>query len=313
MPTDYALSAMRVLCFGSLNLDHIYNVRDFVRPGETCQAQSVEQHCGGKGFNQAIAAAKAGLPVSLAGCIGADGQIFRKKCREIGIDTTCLTEVDVPTGSAVIQVNQQGENCILLYGGANQAVTQAYIDEVLNQFQAGDVLMIQNEMSQLTYLVETAARKGLRIALNPSPMNDEITPEILKQVTWLFVNEVEAEQLCGACEIEAQLQRLQGLCDNGTVVLTLGSAGSCCRVQDKTVVQSAFSVDVVDTTAAGDTFTGYFLAAILESDHPERALLEASKASALAVTRKGAFDSIPWREEVTTARLVPGAPLRFHT
>ena len=93
---------MRVLCYGSLNLDHIYNVQAFVRPGETCKALSVEQHCGGKGFNQAVAAAKAGLPVSLAGCIGADGGVFVEKCAEVGIDTTDLCRLDLPTGNAVI-------------------------------------------------------------------------------------------------------------------------------------------------------------------------------------------------------------------
>ena len=113
---------MRVLCFGSLNLDHIYNVQEFVRPGETCKALSVEEHCGGKGFNQAAAAAKAGLPVSLAGCIGEDGGVFLDKCRQAGVDTAHLSRVEEPTGSAVIQVNQRGENCILLYGGAMIAI-----------------------------------------------------------------------------------------------------------------------------------------------------------------------------------------------
>ena len=294
---------MRVLCFGSLNLDHIYNVQEFVRPGETCKALSVEEHCGGKGFNQAAAAAKAGLPVSLAGCIGEDGGVFLDKCRQAGVDTAHLSRVEEPTGSAVIQVNQRGENCILLYGGANQLVTRAQIDQVLAAFEPGDVLMLQNETGELAYLAEEGARRGLRIALNPSPMNSQITPAILEKATWLFVNEVEAEQLCGASEPGVCLQRLGRMCSGGSVILTLGSAGSCYGGPEGTFEQPAFPVSVVDTTAAGDTFTGYFLADILRNGDPASALRMAAKAAALAVTRKGAFDSIPWLNEVEAAQM----------
>lgn len=294
---------MRVLCYGSLNLDHIYNVREFVQPGETCKALSVEDHCGGKGFNQAVAAAKAGLPVSMAGCIGPDGGIFAENCRATGIDVTHLSRLQTPTGSAVIQVNQHGENCILLYGGANQAVSREQITAVLSDFQPGDVVILQNEISQLDFLVEEADRRGLRIALNPSPMNSQITPAMLEKVTWLFVNEVEAEQLCGASDPGACLERLGQMCPKGAVILTLGSAGSCYRGPEGTIRQTAFTVQAVDTTAAGDTFTGYFLAVLLQTGDPAEALKTASKASALAVTRKGAFDSIPWKEEVEQASL----------
>ena len=300
---------MRVLCYGSLNLDHIYNVQAFVRPGETCKALSVEQHCGGKGFNQAVAAAKAGLPVSLAGCIGADGGVFVEKCAEVGIDTTDLCRLDLPTGNAVIQVNERGENCILLYGGANQAVTRRQIDRVLSGCQADDVLLLQNEISELPYLVDRAAELGLRIAMNPSPMNETITQEMLEKAAWLFVNEVEAEQLCGCTEAEDCLERLSRMCPNGGVVLTLGGAGSCYRGPEGIFRQTAFAVQTVDTTAAGDTFTGYFMEAILRTGDPGQALRLASKAAALAVTRKGAFESIPYRDEVLSSKL-DGADMR---
>lgn len=294
---------MRVLCFGSLNLDRIYNVREFVQPGETCHALSVEDHCGGKGFNQAVAAAKAGLPVSMAGCVGRDGDVFIKNCRAVGVDVKHLSQIETPTGSAVIQVNQRGENCILLYGGANQSVTRAQIQTVLSDFQTGDVLLLQNEISELAFLVDEASRRGLRIALNPSPMNDQITPAMLKKVSWLFVNEVEAEQLCGSVDVEICLDRLSRMSPNGVIILTLGRSGSCYRGPEGTIRQKAFSVQAVDTTAAGDTFTGYFLATVLQSGDPAQALCTASKASALAVTRKGAFDSIPWHQDVQSAVL----------
>ena len=171
---------MKVLCYGSLNLDHIYNVLEFIRPGETLQALSVEQHCGGKGFNQAVAAAKAGLPVYLAGCIGPDGGIFREICRTVGVDDTYLREENLPTGSAVIQVNQRGENCILLYGGANQAVTEEQIEQTLENFQPGDVLIAQNEISQLPKLL-SCAETWTAHCMEPFPHERENYPRYALQ------------------------------------------------------------------------------------------------------------------------------------
>ena len=294
---------MKALCYGSLNLDHVYHVPELIRPGETLSVLSVEQHCGGKGFNQAVAAAKAGLSVTLAGCIGPDGEIFRKICAQVGVDTTCLSQVTTPTGNAVIQVSQRGENCILLYGGANREVSCAQIDRVLDQFQAGDLLIVQNEISHLPYLVSTGAARGLRIAINPSPMDPDITPDLLSAAQWLFVNEVEAKQLCGTTRPEDCLPQLNDLCPGGSVILTLGSDGSCYRGPEGTFYQPAFCVQAVDTTAAGATFTGYFLACVLSGSSPEQALYTASKAAALAVTRRGAYDSIPWKDEVAQAQL----------
>ena len=241
--------------------------------------------------------------MSLAGCIGQDGKVFLDKCRQVGIDTQYLHSIDVPTGSAVIQVNQQGENCILLYGGANQAVTRQQIDQVLAAFQPGDVLMAQNEISQLAYLIEEAAERGMRIALNPSPMDRDITSEMLRHVSWLFVNEVESEQLCGSGKPEQWLAQLCRLCPAGEVILTLGKEGAYYSSANVTLHQNAFCVHAVDTTAAGDTFTGYFLAAILQTGDPAQALYTASKAAAIAVTRKGAYDSIPTRQEVENTAL----------
>lgn len=290
---------MKVLCFGSLNLDHIYHVRDFVRPGETRGALSVETRCGGKGFNQAAAAARAGLSVSMAGCIGPDGGIFLDKCREESIDTADLLSVDLPTGSTVIQVNGAGENCILLYGGANRAVSPAQIDAALASMGEGDVLMLQNEINGLEYLTQRAFQRGIRIALNPSPMDEQITASMLKRVSWLFVNEVEAAQLCGCDDVQECLERLGRYCPGGSVILTLGSKGSYCREANEEIwYQPAFSVRAVDTTAAGDTFTGYFLAGVLSGGCPGAALRLGSRAAALAVTRQGAFDSIPRRAEL---------------
>ena len=299
---------MKILCFGSLNLDHIYRVRDFVRSGETRSALSVETHCGGKGFNQAVAAARAGMDVALAGCIGTDGSIFVQKCAEEKIDASALHTVMLPTGSTIIQVNNAGENCILLYGGANRAVTRVQIDTVLDTLSEQDVLMLQNEINEMPYLTEQAELRGLRIALNPSPVDEQITSGVIARARWLFVNEVEAAQLCGEGDTAKWLERLSERCPQGDVILTLGSAGACCRTKDGgTYHQNAVPVQAVDTTAAGDTFTGYYLAAVLSGETPEKALKLAAKASALAVTRKGAFESIPRKVEIESESLTFGA------
>lgn len=295
---------MKILCFGSMNFDHIYNVHEFVSPGETCSALSVESHCGGKGFNQSVAVAKAGYEVYLAGCIGTDGAEFLEKCAEIGVDSTYIRTLAVSTGSAVIQVDQRGENCILLYGGANQAVSQKMIDKTLIHFGRGDVLIVQNEISNLPYLTKQAERIGLRIALNPSPMNEGITKELLETASWLFVNEVEAGQISGETTEMACLDKLQQICPHSTVIMTMGKNGIYCAQSGRILYQDAFSsVKPVDTTAAGDTFTGYFLAAVLESGDTQKALRIAAIASALSIRKKGAFDSIPEMSEVANARL----------
>lgn len=295
---------MKILCFGSMNFDHIYNVSEFVSPGETCSALSVESHCGGKGFNQAVAVAKAGCDVCLAGCIGTDGTEFLEKCGEIGVDPTYIRTLPVPTGNAVIQIDRRGENCILLFGGANQAVSRTMIDETLIHFGRGDVLMIQNEISNLPYLVERAERTGLRIALNPSPMNEGITKKMLETASWLFVNEVEARQISRETTGRACLDQLQRICPNGTVIMTMGKNGIYCAQSGEILYQDAFpSVKPVDTTAAGDTFTGYFLAAVLKSGDTQKALRVAAIASALSIKKKGAFDSIPEMNDVVNAHL----------
>ena len=289
---------MKVLVFGSFNLDHIYSVSEFVRPGETISSLSVETLLGGKGFNQAVAAARAGLPVYAAGNVGADGQCFLEKCAENGIDSHLVTVREEATGSAIIQVNSHGENCIILHGGANQCVTRQQVCGVLDEFCAGDVLLLQNEVNELSYIVDEAYRRGLRIVLNPSPMNATITDEMLKKASWIFVNETEAAQICGEADPELCLEKLIKLYPEGRIILTLGADGSCYRDAARSARQAAFPVTAVDSTAAGDTFTGFFLSSVLENDDPGSALALASKAAAIAVSRKGAYNSIPMRSEI---------------
>ena len=292
---------MKVLCFGSLNIDYVYEVPHFVRGGETLASRSLHAYTGGKGLNQSVALARAGLEVYHAGAIGPDGEFLLDQLREAGVNTEHVERLtDVRTGHAIIQKDEKGDNCILLYGGANQRITRQQIDRTLAAFSAGDELVLQNEISELPYLVERAKAAGMSISLNPSPMDESLLP-LLDYVDYLLLNEIEAAQLLHlqtADDPEEMTRRLQARLPKASVVMTLGSQGSLYAEDRVFMRQSAIPVQVVDTTAAGDTYTGFFLSAIINGRDPSWAMEFASVAAAIAVTRPGAAPSIPDREEV---------------
>lgn len=291
---------MKILSFGSLNVDKVYSVDHFVRDGETISSIRMEEFCGGKGLNQSLAAARAGGNVYHAGCVGAaDGGMLLDVLSGSGVDISMVRQLSGPSGHAIIQVNKNGQNCILLHGGANQQITTGQIDETLALFQAGDMLVLQNEISNLHYLVEAAGKKGMTIVLNPSPMTDEILTLPLQYVSYFLLNEVEARDLCGEeipeeeCPAEL-LRRYPG----SHVLMTLGSRGCIYQDAQQRISYPAYRVKAVDTTAAGDTFTGFFVAAIAAGSDVKTALEQATKAAAISVSRKGAAPSIPTREEM---------------
>lgn len=287
-----------ILNFGSVNIDNCYQVRDFVRAGETISALEVTRHAGGKGFNQSVALARAGAKVCHAGCIGEDGLLLRDMLRAAGVDTDYLRVTDTPTGNAIIQVNSRGENCIILYTGANGSVTKDFADEVLERFGPEDLLLIQNEISSLPYIIDKAKEKGMRIAFNPSPMNSGVTQEMLGAADWLFVNQVEASEITGAEGRENCLRALSALFPHTAVIMTLGSDGVVYRDEKQSLSHGIYPVNTLDTTGAGDTFTGFFLGALASGGSVEYALELASKAAAISVTRHGAAESIPTLNEV---------------
>lgn len=295
---------MKVLCFGSLNIDYTYKVEHFVTKGETLSSDALNVYGGGKGLNQSVALAKAGAKVYHAGAIGQDGMFLLKMLQDAGANTEYVKVLEsVRSGNAIIQNDKSGDNCIILYGGANQAITREQVDEVMTHFEAGDYIVLQNEINELDYIVETAHEKGLVIVLNPSPMNDKIRKLPLDMVDYFLLNEVEAAQIL---EKENELGQswedvAQALLDKfpqASIVLTMGSEGSVFKNQDETVVQPIYRVKAVDTTAAGDTFTGYFIGGILRGLSAKEAMDQAAKASAIAVTRQGAAPSIPLLSEV---------------
>jgi len=296
---------MKVLNFGSLNLDYVYQVDHFVRPGETLAAGAQAVNPGGKGLNQSIALARAGARTYHAGCLGAGGEPLRVLLEENGVDTSLLLPVDELQGNAVIQVVPSGENCILLFGGSNRRVAPEQIDTALAAFGPGDWLVLQNEINGLPLIVDRAYARGMRIVLNPSPFDDSLRDVDFGKLSWLLVNEVEAEQLSGSGDPERAWALLHARYERLSVLVTLGSAGSAAyRVTEngaETARCAAFSVRAVDTTAAGDTYTGYFIGGLMEGLPLGECMRRASMASAIGVTRPGAAPSIPTKAEVEAA------------
>jgi ribokinase len=291
---------MRVVNFGSLNIDYVYRVDHFVRPGETVGCESLSVGCGGKGLNQSVALARAGVETWHAGFLGAEGGFLREKLESAGVHTDFLRAGAGSNGHAVIQVDKKGQNCILLYGGTNRQFTKAYVDEVLSRFRADDVVLLQNETNGIPYIMEQAARRGMRVAFNAAPMSREVRSYPLSAVKWLLVNEVEGGALAGIPDGEFDFiaSKLAERYPRADLVLTLGRAGSIGVTDGRSVRVPARTVQVVDTTAAGDTFTGYFLRGTAEGRPMEECLRLAAAAAAIAVTRPGAADSIPAYEEV---------------
>ena len=292
---------MQVVNFGSLNIDHVYAVEHFCRAGETIHTGSYTQSVGGKGLNQSIAVARSGQPLFHAGALGAGGEQLEKTLTACGVDLRYLQHVATPQGHAIIQVQPDGQNCIFLYGGSNQAVTPQEIDEVLMQLNAGDYLLLQNEIANLTYLLRAAARRGLRVVLNASPISDELLNADLSGVDWLVVNEIECAAMAGCGDAQAGYETLKQRYPSLGILLTLGSEGSVSWKDGTEVRQCAYPVKAVDTTGAGDTFMGYFVGCLAQGMERQTAMQYASMASAISVTRPGAAASIPLMEEVRAA------------
>ena len=260
---------MKILDIGSLNIDKVYSVEHFVSAGETLTAGRLETFSGGKGLNQAIALARAGAEVYCAGAIGEDGLFLKELLEGSGVRTDYLQVLeDVPTGHAIIQLIPKGQNCIIISAGANGALTEDYIDSVLERFAAGDVLLVQNETSGVAYAMKKAKERGMKIAINASPIDDKLFTYPMGLVDYFLINEIEGKAIAGS-EAESNERILEDLAakfPEAAVVLTIGKEGVLYACGQERCRHGIYNVSVVDTTAAGDTFIGFFLHGLLSGE-----------------------------------------------
>ena len=293
---------MKILNLGSLNIDKVYSVGHFVSAGETISSANMETFSGGKGLNQSIALARAGAEVYHAGAVGPDGEGLRALLEGSGVHVDYLQTLGTVTGHAVIQLTPKGQNCIIISAGANGELTESYIDGVLEHFAPGDLLLVQNETNNVAYAMRRAKQRGMKIAFNASPISEALLGYPLELVDYYLINEVEGKALAGGEESgnEEILAGLKARFPEAAIVLTVGKDGVLYQYKDERAGHGIYDVPVADTTAAGDTFCGYFLACVAKGLPAAEGLRMASLASSLAVSQMGAAHSIPTWDEVAS-------------
>lgn len=283
---------------GSINIDYVYTVDRFVRPGETLASSEYEIFAGGKGFNQSVALARAGAATRHIGAIGKDSSWLLDRLANEGVDIANVEVSDMATGHAIIQVAPNGENAILLHSGANHSLNPSSVAKAVSKGSKNDILLLQNETSCVAEAMRLGKEQGMQVVFNSAPMNPAVRDYPLDCVDVFILNETEAEGLTGKASVEAVRDEMRRLYPEATTVLTLGEDGVLYCDANAELRQSAFPVEAVDTTAAGDTFIGYFLAEWMKGSPPAEALSVGCRAASICVTRAGAAKSIPFREEL---------------
>ena len=289
---------MRITNIGSCCIDHVYSVPHFVMPGETLTSTSYAIHPGGKGLNQSLALAKAGAEVHHAGMIGQDGVWLKERLEKFGVNTQCLAVTNAPTGHASIQINPEGENAIVITGGANRQIEASDIQGWLAHIEPDNYVLIQNEISNLDAVFEASAAAKQRLIFNTAPMGSNVMDLPLEQVELFILNEIEAHAITGENDPKHILAAMIELYPAASTILTLGAAGAIFKNRQEELHQSAIEAEVIDTTGAGDTFTGFFLAHYASKRPIAECLSMAAKAASICVARPGAATSIPDLSEV---------------
>lgn len=289
---------MGVINIGSINVDHFYSVPHLVAPGETLASDSYRQDLGGKGMNQSIALVHAGVDVVHVGAIGAEDNWLKAQLAHHNIRDAHIAQHPKASGHAIIQVDAQGENCIILHPGCNHALTQVQITAAFDAHPQHRYVLLQNETNLCEFAAQSAKAAGHWVVYNPAPMQAELARRILPFCQFLIVNEVELQQLTNTDEQHQAIAQLLDQYPQLCVVLTLGARGVHYQDAGQAIQIAGQEVEAVDTTAAGDTFIGYFLAALVEGQFIEEALNLANRAAALCVTRQGTSSAIPYRHEL---------------
>ncbi len=305
--------SLMILNFGSINIDHVYRVSSVVEPGQTLACTGLSSGLGGKGANQSVAVAAAGGRVTHLGRLGRADAWALDVLASRGVNTDLITLVDEPSGHAMIQLDDRGENAIIVHGGANQGMQLKDLEAALDRQPPVGFLLLQNECNLLAQAIDLAHRRQIPVILNPAPMSERVADLPLNKLDTLVVNETEASALTRALtgtlaktpvDSEAQQDLAQSLRQKFPelrIVCTKGSAGVRLFHGDEQISVAAPKVPVVDTTAAGDTFVGYFAAGLAEGMTNRQALERAVLAGAVAVTRAGAIASIPTADQLWPA------------
>lgn len=284
---------MKILNFGSINKDFFYSVNDFVKPGETISSIRYNIKIGGKGLNQSVGISKAGQKIYHAGIINKEDIFILDKLKKWNINCENILLSNNPTGHAIIQVNKKGENSIIIHGGANHDVDIKFIKSVLSKFDSGDILVLQNEINNIKEIIDRAHLKKMKIVFNPAPFNNKILSYDLNKISTLILNQTEGEALSKKKRPDNILKVLNSKFNNTEIILTLGEKGSLYSFKDELVKIKAHKLVTVDTTGAGDTFIGYYVAGIASKMNKKDNLNRASEAAAIATTKLGGAESIP--------------------
>nr|WP_315116682.1 ribokinase [uncultured Clostridium sp.] len=293
--------SLEILVIGSINIDYVSTVEELPRKGETLHANSFEDSAGGKGANQAVAARRLGAEVSMIGAVGNDviGKKLKESLEKEGIDVSCINAVDVPTGNALITVDKNGDNTIVVYSGANFQLDNKWIDDSEKLIKRSDIVVLQLEipMETVMYSAKLGKKHNKIVILNPAPAK-ELPEEIYNYIDYITPNETELYKLTGVeDDIEGASRKLL---DRGArnVVVTLGEKGCYCLGEVGEYGIDSFKVEAIDTTAAGDSFNGALAVALCENKKIEDALKFANAVGALTTTKKGAQTSLPYMKEV---------------
>ena len=284
---------MKILNLGSINKDFFYSVNDFVKPGETIPSIRYNVKIGGKGLNQSVGISKAGQKIYHAGIINKDDTFILDKLKKWNINCENIVLGVNPTGHAIIQVDKNGENSIIIHGGANHDFDIKFIKSVLSKFDSGDILVLQNEINNIKEIIDRAHHKKMKIVFNPAPFNNEILSYDLNKISTLILNQTEGEALSKEKKPDGILKVLNSKFNNTEIILTLGEKGSLYSFKDELLKIKAHKVDTIDTTGAGDTFIGYYVAGIASEISKKNNLNRASEAAAISTTKLGGAESIP--------------------
>ena len=285
---------MKILNFGSINKDFVYLVENFVQSGQTISSKKYEVFLGGKGLNQSVALAHSGANIYHAGCINKNDDPIIIQLNKWGVNTDNIIKVEDPTGHAIIQVNDQGENSIIIHGGANHSISSEQIENTLNKFKSGDILVLQNEINKIEEIINRGYEIGMKIFLNPAPFTKEIINYPLQKLDTLIFNESEGFGLSSGEQDKTKiLKYLSKKYPSTKLLLTLGKKGSIYIYNNKVIEIPANKVNSVDTTAAGDTYIGYFISSYYKNNEVKESMEIASKAASISTTKMGGAISIP--------------------